>query len=559
MSRKTVYLLCILFCLGACDKDHFSDFNTNILPPSGKTVPVNLVLDVAPLSSPPFAATRTDGNGSSIQTSFAGMEVELSGPAVINTRQLPDVNESEIHSVTILQFEGSTSSAVCVQARYIEAINNVVDLSNFSFKATQASISRIAVIANLNNNYISTSEWESGDKSYQDLLNLYFAKKEDVPTDSYPLYEDPNDFQNRALMFGMTDTKIETGKLVTVVLQRIFAKASFNIEIANELKEKYPRWEAQLVSLPGRCYLVPSGREKPFPPLNVLGDKGYYNSPTIKAANGVFNPNDLSAYLPINLQPDVPTATEQTRTSVAPQNSTYLQIIGLKPTSTGGAIQDQVIYQIHLGSNFTTNYTISPNTFYTYTIRIKGENPQDGTVVKFIPGHWGGQLQAYDDNGQIVAFNSEQAVKWQYEKEIEFYPFDLRKVGSATATDMSWGPKPDTHSTNSITDGRENTWEIHGTAPQATYEASYACYSLNTNITSKEELVWYQPSIAQLVGTYLVCSNLLSTLSTGYWSSTVYDANQAYYITKEGKVYYGLKDYPYYVRATKDLEPTNSN
>lgn len=559
MSGKIVCLLCILFCLGACSDDRFSDSDPAVSPSLGEAVPVSLALDVAPLLSPLSGTTRIGAGDSGLQASFSGMEVELSGTPVVNTRGLPALDESGIYSVVILQFDGTTPESKCVQIKYIAASGGRLDLTGFTFRGTQAPISRIVVIANLNKDYFNETEWgHTGNKTYQDLLNYYLKKSKDDSTDIYPLFKASDNPVNRALMFGMADTKIETGKLVTVVLQRIFAKASFNIEIAQKLKDKYSIWQAQLSNQPGRCYLVPAGREKPFPSSGTLGDDGYYNNSAVKAVNGVFNPDDLSAYIPVNLQPEVHTATEQTRTLVAPIGSTYLQIMGLKMTVTGN-IEDQVIYQVYLGSNFTTDYTISSNTFYRYTIRVKDDNPQDGTIVKFIPGYWGGELKAYDENGAVVAFDSPNAKKWRYEKEIEVYPFDVNKVGSQPPTALlTWGPKLVLQNVASLTDGRKNTWNIHGTTPQSTYEASYACYNLNSNVISSEnDLTWYQPSIAQLVGTYLVCSNLLSTLSAGYWSSTASDVNNAYFITKYGEVAYGRKDAPYFVRAVKDLIPAN--
>lgn len=486
MNGKIVCLWCILFCLGACGDDRFSDSDPAVSPPVGEAIPVSLALDVAPLLSPLSGTTRTGAGSSGLQASFSGMEVELSGTPVVNTRGLPDLEESGIYSVVILQFDGTLPESKCVQTKYIAASGGHLDLSGFTFRATNAPISRIVVIANLNRGYFDETEWSyAGSKTYQDLLNYYLSKSKDDSTDIYPLFKASDNPVNRALMFGMTDTKLETGKLVTVVLQRIFAKASFNIEIAQELKVKYPIWQAQLSNLPGRCYLVPAGRKKPFPASGDLGEDGYYGGSAVYAQNGVFASNALSAYIPVNLQPEVQTATEQTRTLVAPIGSTYLQIMGLKMTATG-TLEDQVIYQVFLGSNFTTDYTIYSNTFYNYTINVKDDNPQDGTIVKFIPGYWGGELKAYDENGAVVAFDSENAKKWRYEKEIEVYPFDVNKVGSQPPTTLlNWGPKVDLQNVASLTDGRGNTWSIHGTSPQATYEASYACYKLNSSVSLK--------------------------------------------------------------------------
>lgn len=547
MSRKIVYLLCILLCLGACNDDRFSGSNAVVSPPSGEAVPVKLVLDVAPLSSPLSATTRAGGNGTGLQASFSGMEVELSGQPVAITRQFPEVDENKIYSAAIFQFEGTAATSACSQVRFIEAgIDGTLDLSGFSFKSTTSPISRIVVVANLDANYFNITDWNSGGKTYKDLMDAHIKKNNSA---AYPLYISSQPSGNRALMFGFTDTKIETGKLVTVVLQRIFTKCSFKIDIADALKTKYPVWRAELLNLPGRCYFVPAGRGQTFPSAALLGNDGYYGSATITAANGVFDSDLLDIYLPVNIQPDVPTATELTRTLVAPSGGTYLQIMGLKLTPNG-SVQDQAIYQIYLGNNFTTNYTISPNTYYNYTIRVKDDNPEDGTLVRFIPGYWGGELKAYDASGAVVAFNDAKAVKWRYEKEIEFYPYDIIENGS---TQIPWGQKGYLGFSTSLTDGRKNTWNLQGMNGNQDYKSSFVCFKLNTSVTSEQSLMWYQPSISQLVGTYLVCANLFSTLSDGYLSSTSYDYGNAYYISRYGRVAYVDKEHPFWVRAARDF------
>lgn len=562
MSGKIVYLLCILFCVGACSDDRFSDSSPAVSAPLGEEIPVSLSLGVAPLLSPLSGTTRTGADGSGLQASFSGMEVELSGKPVVDTRTLTALDDSKLSSVFILQFDGVTSQSKSVQIKYISAGNDgKINLDGFTFRDTGGRVSRVVVIANLDAGYFNLEEWgTSGSKTYQDLLKLFIQKKEEG-SDIYPLYNASQNPKNRALMFGQIDAKIETGKLVTVVLQRIFAKASFDIEISETLKGKYSIWQARLSNLPTKCYLAPVGRKKPFPSLGDLGLEGYYDTPVVKAENGIFNSADLSAYLPVHLQPEVETATEKTRTLVAPVGSSYLQIIGLNMSETG-LITDQIIYQIYLGNNFTTDYTVSPNTFYKYTIRVKNDDPQDGTIIKFIPGYWGGKLKAYDKNGAEVAFTADNAVKWQYEKQIEVYPVDLLKpkLDDKNPTKMFWGPvNCNMKGATSLTDGRKNTWNIHESSPIQDYAASFVCYRLNGNtVTSENGLKWYLPSLTQLVGTYIVCSNLLSTLSQFYWSSTGYTGTgQAYYVNKDGKFFYGVTNWGAYVRAVKDVEPVN--
>lgn len=106
---------------------------------------------------------------------------------------------------------------------------------------------------------------------------------------------------------------------------------------------------------------------------------------------------NIEKYLPVNLQHPVPFTTPEKRGTNAPAGATYLQIMGVEVTN--GTISKSVVYQVHLGSNFANDYSVSPNYTYKYTIRITGENDDDSRVVKFIPGYFGGDLKTY---GQMV-------------------------------------------------------------------------------------------------------------------------------------------------------------
>lgn len=559
MSTKIAYLLCLLFCLGACTDDRFSDSGPVIPLLPGETIPVSLALDVAPLSPPPSVTTRTDGNGSGLKASFGGMEVELSGIPVADTRTFPVIDEDRIYSLIVLQFNGTLPSSKCIKAVYQDVADGKPDLSNISFDlAGDVSISRIVVIANLSSfPGLNIPDWNTTkSKTYQDLLDLNMNQQNYQTT--YPLYNYNN--VNRAVMVGISDVKLEVGKLVTVVLQRNFAKASFKIDIAEHLKSKYSIWVAQLSSLPKESFLISSGRGNPFH-SGMLGEDGYYESTPVPAQAGVFPQGQLDAYLPVNIHPEILTASEQTRTLLAPKGTTYLQLMGYN-LSDYGAIENQVIYQIYLGGNFTTNYTISPNISYIYTIHVKDDNPLDGTIVKFVAGYWGGQLKAYNGDGGEVGATDKSAVKWQYTKRIEVYPVDVNPpvYPLPSALEMIWAPGGAVNSLNAISliNGKQNTWNIMGSKdPQRnTYQAANACFLLNNNPSSIDQLNWYLPSISQLTGTYLVASGILSSLSDKYWSSTAVGSSSigAFYITKYGDLLQQNKTTPTSVRAVRDLE-----
>ena len=72
--------------------------------------------------------------------------------------------------------------------------------------------------------------------------------------------------------------------------------------------------------------------------------------------------NGKSSYLPVNLQQSVAISTSGTRRDNAPIGGTYLQIMGreMSPDGVGSfpVVKDFVLYQIYLGKNLTTDFSV---------------------------------------------------------------------------------------------------------------------------------------------------------------------------------------------------------
>ena len=67
------------------------------------------------------------------------------------------------------------------------------------------------------------------------------------------------------------------------------------------------------------------------------------------------------------------------------------------------------------------------------------------------------------------------------------------------------------------------------------------------------DILWYLPSIGELIGTWISSSSTASQLSAGYWSSTACpDADEAFVITNEGKVYSDAVGNTHAVRGFQD-------
>lgn len=288
-------------------------------------------------------------------------------------------------------------------------------------------------------------------------------------------------------------------------------------------------------------------------------------------ANPVINTEPI--YIPVNLQQSVPTSTQSTRRDNSPKGGTYLQIIGLENQEIAGTpnlhiVKDFSIYQLFLGKNFTTDFSVYPNYDLTYNIILKGNNPEDTNVVRLIPGYFSGKLTAYDASGnRLSSVTDANAVKWQYPNKIEVYFSDgYYPAGSSSGTttpgetNLKWyaGSAPlDKLGATSLTDGHENTARLQAAGvPWEDYAAAYTCYrGLNGYNQGNEagDILWYLPSIGELIGTWISSSSTVSQLSAGYWSSTVCpDADKAFVITNEGKVYSDVVGNTHAVRGFQD-------
>lgn len=579
MSYKTIYSLCILFCLYACADDRFFNPEPVVSPPAEETISGRyLSLVIPPLSGlrEKTSSTRADGSASVIRTSFSGMDVELSGEPVADTRgptenrdqHLEPGDVNKITSLCIFQFNGTGDDAYCFNYKYIAAnsATGKIDLSTFAFARPPAGTftMRVVVIANLPGSRFDSSIWNApGDvenKRYKTLKNQYITHTAGV-VDHYPFFSagGPN-VEGRPVMFGVTDIQYEADKQVTVVLLRNFARVNYNIKVVGtKLNSDYDTWTARLTNLPARSYFLPQGRGATFPHPSSLIKDGYYSEDLAFFVNsgttGQHTYSD-SQYVPVNMHSDVPSATARNRSTFAPLGATCLQVVGMKMSDNGLYVLNQVIYNIYLGANGTTNYSISPNCQYTYNIEIKGESTDDETVVKFVPGYWGGELKAYTFNGgqynpaggyptisaaeanDPIAVNAKDAVKWKYEYKIEVYLQDIQKIGSnpGEGYQMAWGPAGNSYNATSITDGLGNHTKIFNNSI-AGFHAFYSIAQLNQSFTIGENS-WYLPSISQLMGTYLVTASLYNTLSDSYWSSTAteHTGNNAFYLTKGGEM-----------------------
>ena len=184
-----------------------------------------------------------------------------------------------------------------------------------------------------------------------------------------------------------------------------------------------------------------------------------------------------------------------------------------------------------------------------------------------IPGYFSGELTAYDVNGNpLSSVTDANAVKWQYPNKIELYFSDGSYPAGSLSSTTTMGEKKlkwyaggafDKLGATSLTDGPGNTAQLQASGtPWEDYAAAYTCYR-GTNGYDQgkpaEDILWYFPSVSELIGTWISSSSTQKQLAESYWSSTADpNADKAFVVTNEGRVYSDAVGNTHAVRASQD-------
>lgn len=580
MIKKTIvsiYIACL--ALGGCTEDNLlSDSRT---PLSTQPVTVKLTLGIDDYNSSFDGKTRAEEMPPVLRMSSPNMDVELvATPAVTRVATARVVTEDNaIYSYMGFQFDGTKSDGKLLEKKFFTSPDGSIKTDEVEIKSTpEGTKNMVVILANVNK-----SEFESmkvGSSTYADLQNLCMTLVTDDGTFPRNKVILPNGGGERTgiVMCGQTAAEISDGKQIYVSLKRTVARVTFNI------KTTYPHfidvahtWSVTLMNIPTQSYYNVAGRKAIFPLESLTEDNSHLfwtkSLATITAANPVIATPPL--YIPINLQQAVPISTLNTRRDNAPSGGTYLQIIGLENKTVTGdenlnVIKDFSIYQLFLGKNFTTDYSVYANYDLTYNITLTGNSPDDTNVIRLIPGYFSGELTAYNANGvTLSSVNDASAVKWKYPNRIELYFSDgSYPAGSSSGTtkpgekNQKWYAGTETFKNlgaTSLTDGHKNTELLQATGtPWEDYAAAYTCYR-GTNGYGQgkpaKDILWYLPSVSELIGTWISSSSTQKQLADSYWSSTAeQNAEKAFVVTNEGKVYSDAVSKPHAVRASQDPE-----
>lgn len=497
--KHILYTISLLVLLGACTDEAFND------EPSaggGKPVPVNLSLNLQPLQSPLDADTKAGSRVVSSTEVCKGMEISLVKTPVAPETRAADMKE--VKNFWVFQFNGMEPTSELIKKKFHDG-NSVKTVT----LTESAAKNRIIVIANadeatFNGVQLNTTldEFNKLGSNYNDNTKSYF-----------PLFK-PSDAAARPILAGSTDIIVTKNSQADIMLYRSTAKVTVNLNLGIDMKDKYMLWTHQFMSVPLKSFYHSIGRVPAFP--GVTAAYGNYDAVTEGGLTSSSYSTVIEEDLPVNLHDGVPFTTPEKRVTNAPANSTYLQIMGAS-LSGGSAITKSVVYQIHLGSNFTDDYSVSPNYHYTYNITITGENDDDSRVIKFIPGYFGGQLKKIENTA-----TPDNPFTWKYEKRIEVYIKDVTDNESGLPSGTWVANSAELPYVNSFMDGWQNTWDMH--LNKENFPAIRKCIDLNgPGVAQKVDLKWYTPSFGQALGIYVSGSNTLKTLpGATYWTSTTY-------------------------------------
>lgn len=570
--------LCIVcLALGGCTED-------SLLPESRTSstlepVTAKLTLDIDDYNTSSDAETRAEEMPPVLRMSSPEMDVEvMATPAATRTALSPAAfitEDNAVYSYMGFQFDGTKPDGKLVEKKFFTSPDGSIKTDEVEIMPTPAGQKNmIVILANVNE-----SEFAGitvGNSTYADLQNLCttLATDDGIFPRNKVILPNGGGEKTGIVMCGQTAAEIAEGKQLYVSLKRTVARVTFHIKTTfSHFVDVEHTWNVTLMNIPTQNYYNVLGRKAIFPSESLLDKTGLFwtkSLKTITAANPVIDTPPL--YIPINLQETVPTSTQSTRRDNAPTGGTYLQILGMENIPVAGVeglniVKDFSIYQIFLGKNFTTDYSVYANYDLTYNITLKGNSPDDTNVIRLIPGYFSGELTGYNAGGTALpTVDDVNAVKWKYPNRIELHFSDgYYPVGSASGTTtpgekaLKWyaGSAFDKLGATSLTDGHKNTARLQAAGvPWEDYAAAYTCYR-GTNGYEQgkpaKDILWYLPSVSELIGTWISSSSTREQLAGSYWSSTADpNADKAFVVTNEGRVFSDAVGNTHAVRASQD-------
>lgn len=582
MIRKLIFSICMICpLLAGCTDDDMMP--SSQMPLSSETVPVRLNFSTEAFNTPFQGDTRSGGESTVLSVSNQDMDIELVKTPVTRDAVAAIDKENAVYNYTVLQFAGITETATLLGKATYPCKDGVITTADVELQATTTGPGgtvvkhRFVVIANVDGTDFNTLQENTS--TYSDLQNMHISQ---AGNQDFPLHKvTVNGVKKDAIiMSGSVDATINTGeaKQLSIALKRTVAKVTFNVKTDNPAFSNLKNWDLILMSIPNKSYFNTLGRFAVFPTVDPLNQfSAYWFKPLTSTVGEALPLNGKSSYLPVNLQQSVAISTSGTRRDNAPIGGTYLQIMGreMSPDGVGSfpVVKDFVLYQIYLGKNLTTDFSVYSNNNLTYNITLKGRSDDDTNVIRFIPGYFSGELKAYDANDNALASKTDpSAVKWEYSKRLEAFFQDSKYTGQQAGgeengrQDVRWQVigSYNNRGATSLTDGYGNTRQLEANDIfYLHYPAAQACYGgLNGLVNGGDtSFSWYLPSVSELIGTWISSASTASQLSASYWSSTALGSPNAFIITNKGEAKtapVNSNDDRHYVRGFRDPDAVNT-
>jgi hypothetical protein len=430
------------------------------------------------------------------------------------TRAL-STNESAVNDITVLVFNGNSSSSDLIGSNY----KSFTGAGPYSVDVTaRTGNSTIYAIANTGSNSYFKGVATIGD----------FKKKFDLLSSGDDLTS-----KSAVLMFGQTTCTITAGVTIPEFkLTRLCTKLTFNITPSNGITVT----GYKLRSVPTSSYINDDQSQTPsYNPANNWVDCTAVSIgiPVAGAAVPAF-----TYYIYENLVGTSSTSVDEKSRMNAPSHATYLEVYASTSVSHS-------TYRIYLGGMNTTDYTnfnIQRNNSYVYNVNITGPGQNDARVTYVVDqapvvgnyyysdGSWGSSATPTGKTVIGVIFSITTSSKDQSHGWTHGYAMALTNAASA----VTWSPNtsalefPSSQVTSLIgyeteMDGYTHCQTIKtkaGSNLSSNYPAIYYAMNYSTYTVPSGTSGWYLPSSGQW---YQIITNL-GGISTGTTPTSTTDS-----------------------------------
>lgn len=319
----------------------------------------------------------------------------------------------QIKNLWIVQYDGEDDEAVVVGVpQYLEDVEDEI---------------RLNLVASAGNSFLfflaNTSDETMSFPVGSTIADL--KKRSVTVTDSESLLASDGDM----VFVGLWTGVVEEGRDIICNLIRNIAKATVKIVPAEGITIQ--SW--QIRSVPSMSYYYTNfSSEDEFPSLTGVSVIDY----PLQSWTAL----PVEIYLPVNQRGVLSGITSQAyKNYYAPEGATYLFV---NAVCDGSPVE----YSFYLGENFTTDFNISPNHSYSFTINISDVgDPRNDTRVAYP------ELVDYSDSGDEIAncyiINPGETANVRYR-------IPVKRV------DEFWGGKNGYEDVPEYTLGIENPWQV---------------------------------------------------------------------------------------------------